>query len=80
MRYLDKSAIHAQAVIMLRNSKNGMKRTANRLVACNVDKQVDDILSKLKADAWSLDDQTIIQGCAQRLVMDFCQAEINLQK
>ncbi len=80
MRYLDKSAIHAQAVIILRNSKNGMKRTASRLAACNVDKQVEDILSRLKADAWSLDDQTIIQGCAQRLVMDFCQAEINLQK
>jgi len=79
VRYLDKNAIHAQAVNIGRISKNKMKTTANRLAACNVDKQIDDMLSKLKPYAWDLDDSIIIEGCAQRLWIEFCQAEINIK-
>lgn len=79
MRYINKQAIHEQAVTLGRNSKNGMKRTANRLAKCNVDSHVDGIISKLKAEAWNLDDEVIVKGCAQRLWIEFCQAEINIK-
>lgn len=79
MRYINKQAIHEQAVQIGRNSKNGMKRTANRLAKCNVDNHIDGIVSKLKADAWNLEDDVIINGCAHRLWIEFCQAEINIK-
>lgn len=80
MRYINKAAIHTEAVKLGRASKNGMKRTANRLAACNVDKQIDAIVGKLKPTAWDHEDSVIIACCASRLWVDFCQAEINLQK
>lgn len=79
MRYINKQAIHEQAVILGRSSKNGMKRTANRLAKCNVDSHIEAIVSKLKAEAWSLENSVLINGCAQRLWIDFCQAEINIK-
>lgn len=79
IRYINKSAIHVEAVNIGRNSKNNMKRTANRLANCNVDKQVDSIMSQLKQEAWEHSDETIIKACAQRLWMEFCQAEINIK-
>jgi hypothetical protein len=79
MRYINKNAIHVKAVQIGRASKNNMKRTANRLAACNVDNQVDNTLSTLKPEAWKFNDETIIEACARRLWQDFCQAEINLQ-
>lgn len=77
MRYIDKVKIHAHAIKLLRNSKNGMKRTANRLAACNVDKQIDAMLKLLKVSAWDLPDAVIIDGLARQLIIDFCQSEIN---
>ena len=79
MRYIDKAAIHTQAVVIGRASKNGMKRTADRLAACNVDKQINSIVSRLKPDAWDLDDDIIIKGCSRELWIQFLQAEINTQ-
>jgi hypothetical protein len=79
MRYINKQAIHEQAVQMGRDSKNNMKRTANRLAKCNVDSHVETIVSKLKVEAWDYDDSVIIEVCASRLWMDFCQAEINIK-
>lgn len=77
MRYINKNDIHKEAVKLLRESKNNMKRTANRLAACNVDKQIDSIVAQVRAECWSFEDSVIIKGCAQRLIIDFCQAEIN---
>ena len=77
MRYINKSEVHTQAVKILRNSKNGMKRTGNRLAACNVDSQIDALINRLKLSAWGLSDAVIIEGLARQLVIEFCQAEIN---
>lgn len=77
MRHINKNDIHKEAVKLLRESKNNMKKTANRLAACNVDKQIDSILAQVKADCWTLEDCVIIKGCAQRMIIEFCEAEIN---
>lgn len=80
MRYINKAAIHAEAVKIGRASRNGMKRTANRLAASDVDKAVGSILTSLKAEAWSMEDAVIIEACARRLWLDWLTTEINLQK
>ena len=77
MRYINKSEIHAAAVKLLRKSKNGVGRTASRLAACNVDKQIDAMLKRLKLSAWDLSDAVIIEGLARQLVIEFCLVEIN---
>ena len=77
MRYINKSAVHAHAVKLLRNSKNGMGRTASRLAACNIDKQIDAMFKRLKESAWGLPDAVIIEGLARQLVIEFCEAEIS---
>lgn len=80
MRSINKSAIHTEAVNIGRTSKNNMKRTANRLAACNVDAQINSIVATLKPEAWDLDDDTIIKACARHLWIEFCHAEIMLQQ
>lgn len=79
MRYINKADIHAKAVQIGRKSRNGMKRTADRLAACNVDKQITEILATLKSSAWDFEDSVIINACASRLWIDFCHAEVMLQ-
>jgi len=77
-RYINKELIHTKAVEYGR-SRKGMKRTANRLAKCNVDKIINSLVSILKPEAWANSDDVIIQGCAQRLWLDFCIAESRLQ-
>ena len=80
MRYIDKSAIHSEAVKYGR-SRKGFLTTANRLATCNVDHVVDSLLAMVKPEAWSSATDTEIVTCLSRMLwMEFLQAEINLQK
>jgi hypothetical protein len=70
--------IHSEAV-KLGRSRKGMRSTANRLAGCDVDKQITDIVRRLKSSSWALEDEEIIKGCAIELWTQFLQAEINIQ-
>lgn len=76
LRSIDKSLIHQKAVQIGRSSKNGMKRTADRLAYSNVDKAINQIIKSLKPQAWSNSDEIIIECCARRLWLDWLTVEL----
>lgn len=78
MREISLENIHSEAVKLGRSRKD-MRPTANRLAGCDVDKQISDIVRRLKSSSWALEDNEIIKGCARELWIQFLQAEINIQ-
>lgn len=78
MRYINKGQIHTEAVRYGR-SRKGMTPTANRLAKCNVDNAINDLVLRVKKQAWEeLDNNQIVEGLARVLWLDFMQAELLL--
>lgn len=73
LRSISKEQVHARAVRMGRS--RGFKAEAGRLAASDPGRVIDELVKRLKPEAWALSDGEIIEALAGRLWLDWITVE-----